>query len=62
MFQVQHNKATPTEARYVELEREAELEKCYMLRHRKRIFGALPPELKKYENKPYAIDYRIDSQ
>lgn len=58
MFQVQHNKATPAEARYVQLEREAELEKCYMLKHRKRIFGSLPPALKKYENKPYKIDYR----
>lgn len=60
MFQVQHNKATPTEARYVQLEREAEHEEFYNSRERDSIFGPLPLELRNYKGKPYKADYRIN--
>ncbi|MDU6855058.1 MAG: hypothetical protein E6370_11220 [Clostridiales bacterium] len=60
MFQVQHNKATPTEARYVQLEHEEEYRRRYERRHRGSILGPLPPELKKYEGKTYMEDYRIN--
>ncbi|MDU6274037.1 MAG: hypothetical protein E6590_12840 [Clostridiales bacterium] len=58
MFYIKYDKATPEEAAYVQAEREEEYRKRYEQRYRERMFGPLPPELKKYEGKVYRPEIR----